>query len=148
MWRIWYCNCWYHFDKHPGRIYSVMCLLLLLQEGASALRIMFLQEIYLRWVIIICLFILSLDTPAEVHLLLLHFDIQQIRYFIMFYLSSSQNFAYLKNLEEIPLWYFKHNFWLQTSKSTTFQNLRINPHSKHFFLFYFFRSGHQGPKAY
>ena len=32
------------------------------------------------------LFILSQDTPAEVHLLLLYFDLQEIRYFIIFYL--------------------------------------------------------------
>ena len=35
---------------------------------------------------IFVLFILSRDTPDEVHFLLFYFDLQQINYFIMFYL--------------------------------------------------------------
>ena len=49
---------------------------------------------------------LSQDTPAEVYKLLLCFDLQQIRHFIMFCYYSSQNSAYLKNYESISLWYF------------------------------------------
>ena len=52
---------------------------------------------------IFVLFILLQDTPAEVHLLILYFDIQQIRHFNTFYLLSSNNFAFLTNSESITL---------------------------------------------
>ena len=54
---------------------------------------------------------LSRDTPAYVYLLLLYFDLQQIRHFIIFYLYSPQNSAYLTNVESIPLWYFVSQFF-------------------------------------
>ena len=44
---------------------------------------------------------LSQDTPAWVYKLLLYFDLQKIRQFIMFHYYSSQNSTYLKNLESI-----------------------------------------------
>ena len=81
-----------------------MCYQLLLQKGDGELRLIVLQSIYIYGELsTFVLFVLSLDTSVEVHLLLFYFDLQQIRYFIIFYLLSSQNFSHLTHFESIPL---------------------------------------------
>ena len=83
-WRIQYCYCWYHFNKRPSRFNSITCELLLQIDRSSVLCPFGLQPINLRWVINICLILLSLDTHFEVYLQLLYFDLLQIRQFVMF----------------------------------------------------------------
>ena len=74
---------------------------------------------------ILFLLILSRDTPAYVHFLLLQIDLQQFCYFMMFYFKLLQCFAYLNFFESIPLWYF----WTQYfAADKEIPNLQIFDH--------------------
>ena len=76
-------------------------------------------------------FMLSWDTPAEVYKMLLHFDLQQLHHFIIFYYSISQNSTYLTNLQSIILWYLVKQFLLQSNTSKTSQKYRFPTHRKY-----------------
>ena len=54
-WLIQYCDCWSHFEKRPGMVYSITCDLLLQLDGSSVLHLSGSQAIKLQWVINICL---------------------------------------------------------------------------------------------
>ena len=90
--------------------------------GASVLRLIFIQSIYLWRVFskgLIC-FLLN-DTPSEGNLLLLYFDLRHQQHFIMFYLYSPQNVSFSQVSNQFLCDIFKHNCFSAETKSTTYQ---------------------------
>ena len=67
----------------------------------------------------------SQDRPAEVHLLLLYFDVLYISYYYVLFVIITETFPLLIFLNKCICGVLKHTFSLQTSKSTNFQKLSL-----------------------
>ena len=108
MWRIQYCNCWSHFEKCTGRVYSITCELLIQLERVCVLCLFGLQPIKLQWVINICLLyvIVRYTWLGLLRDIVLLSTINK-----SFYYVSSQNSTYLRNFESISLWYFVSQYF-------------------------------------
>ena len=59
-WCIQYCDCWYNFDKRPGRVQSITCELSLQLDRVHVLSLFILQ--YLKWRLVINICILYVIT--------------------------------------------------------------------------------------
>ena len=104
-----------------------MCWRLLLQEGYVCCVLTLYNQNSYSELSILSLFILSQDALAYVHLLLLYFDLLQIRCFYYILFEIIAELLFFSHISNIFLFEnSKHNFYLQTNESRTFESSIIN----------------------
>ena len=127
---IQYCDCWYHFEKLPGRAMSITCEILLQVNEAGVLRLFGLQPIKLHWVINICLLYVNtrytfwilfsaifLVSTANMSFWYVSFALYLPHKFrINYFLISCNNFVLLHTSTSMTIWNLRSPSTEQTFK--------------------------------